>query len=98
MNNLCTLSAQIFQVAALRYTPAGLPVLELVLQHQSYQQEAGQQRLVECEVHAKIVGSEAQAWQYAKDSIVDVTGFLAQRSLRNPRLVLHIQTINLSKG
>lgn len=86
------------QVATLRYTPAGLPILEMVLKHQSYQQEAGAQRLVESEVNAKLLGKDAQEWQHAEGSIVEVTGFLAQKSLRNPRLVLHIQTINLCKG
>lgn len=98
MNNLCSLTAQLIQVAVLRYTPAGLPVLDVVLKHHSYQEEAGAERLVECEITAKILGKDAQEWQHSDGSMVEVTGFLAQKSLRNPRLVLHIQTINLCKG
>ncbi|MBP6344363.1 primosomal replication protein N [Neisseriaceae bacterium CLB008] len=98
MINQLTLCAQISQLESLRYTPAGLPVLEMLLKHQSYQQEAGQDRAVNCEVQAKLFGDAAKDWQYAQDSVVNVTGFLTHKSLRNPRLVLHIQTIELHKG
>ncbi|MBP6562475.1 MAG: primosomal replication protein N [Neisseriaceae bacterium] len=98
MINQLTLCAHISQLDALRYTPAGLPVLMMVLQHHSTQEEAGQDRSVTCEVQAKLFGDAAKTWQHAQDSMVKVTGFLSQKSLRNPRLVLHIQTIELHKG
>ena len=45
MNRL-VLQAQILEVAALRYTPAGLPALDLMLKHESTVDEAGAPRTV----------------------------------------------------
>lgn len=98
MINQLTLCATISQLEPLRYTPAGLPILGMLLQHQSQQEEAGQARTVNCEVQAKLFGDAAKDWQYAENSVVQVTGFMTHKSLRNPRLVLHIQTIELHKG
>jgi primosomal replication protein N len=83
----------------LRYTPAGIPVLEMWLKHQSRQQQAGLERDVSCEIQAVLIGHDASRWagKLAGHSI-EVSGFLTQRSLRNPRLVLHIEHVELIKG
>ena len=44
---------------AIRYTPAGIPLLSFVLQHASEQTEAGLKRKVECEVNAVALGNIA---------------------------------------
>ncbi len=46
---------------ALRYTPAGLPAIDLVLAHRSEQREAGGVRRVECEIAAVAFGAIAEA-------------------------------------
>ena len=78
----------------LRYTPAGIPLLSLTLQHASEQLEAGLMRKVECEVNAVAMGELALKTQNIEPGTpVDVSGFLARRRLRSTQLVLHINTI-----
>jgi primosomal replication protein N len=55
MNRL-VLSAQLVQRAALRYTPAGLPALDLALKHESAVTQDGQPRQVWFEIKARAIG------------------------------------------
>lgn len=55
MNRL-VLSAQIVERGALRYTPAGLPALDLVLKHESEVSEDGHPRKLQLEVRAVAIG------------------------------------------
>jgi len=98
LNNLIKLTARILQVQPLRYTPAGIPVLDVVLQHESWQEENGQKCLVSFEIPARILGKQAEEWQYRQDTMVEAEGFLAQRSKRFPRPILRIQNIKEYKG
>ena len=98
MNNLIKLTARISQVHPLRYTPAGIPVLDIVLQHESWQEENGQKCLVKFEIPARILGKQAEEWQYRQDAVIESEGFLAQRSQRFPKPVLRIQNIKEYKG
>ena len=78
----------------LRHTPAGVPLLGLVLRHQSEQIEAGINRKVECEVSAVALGEMANRMQdFPLETTIRVTGFIARRSLKSTQLVLHINTI-----
>jgi primosomal replication protein N len=56
MNRL-VLSAALAQRAALRYTPAGLPALDLSLRHESEVSEDGQPRKVSMEMRAVAIGA-----------------------------------------
>ena len=98
MNNLLHLTAKASDVGTLRYTPAGIPVLDLMLRHESWQEENGQQCLVKFEMPARLLGKQAEEWQYRHDVMVEVEGFLAQRSQRFPRPILRIQNIKEYKG
>ena len=55
MNRL-VLQAQLIERGALRYTPAGIPALDLRLQHASEQTEAGHPRKVALELRAVAIG------------------------------------------
>ena len=55
MNRL-VLQAQLIERGALRYTPAGIPALDLRLQHASEQAEAGHPRKVALELRAVAIG------------------------------------------
>jgi primosomal replication protein N len=55
MNRL-VLSATLLERAALRYTPAGLPALDLSLRHESEVSEDGQPRKVSLEMRAVAIG------------------------------------------
>jgi primosomal replication protein N len=90
--NQTILSARIAEAAALRYTPAGIPALDLRLEHESETLEAGQKRQVRVELKAVAFGMDAQALaRQAVGSGFRFTGFLAAaRGGRHP--VLHIQS------
>jgi primosomal replication protein N len=78
----------------LRYTPAGIPVVEFRLEHESEQQEAGRKRLVKAEIPAVAFQAQAQLLAKAKmHSEVKVEGFLGAKTKRSKRLVLHVTTI-----
>ena len=92
--NLLVIQGALIHKETLRYTPAGIPLLSLTLQHASEQLEAGLMRKVECEVNAVAMGELALKTQNIEPGTpVDVSGFLARRSLRSTQLVLHINTI-----
>lgn len=90
--NKVVLTARIAEAKALRYTPAGLPAVDLALEHESEVVESGQRRQVRAALRAVAIGSMAETlvrqpiggqWSF--------TGFLATpRNGRHP--VLHIQS------
>ena len=98
MNKL-VLKAEVVQIEPLRYTPAGIPLLNVVLRHVSEQVEAGMKRKVECEVNAVTLGDLAIGDLALKGlklgSNIIATGFLAKRSLKSTQLVMHINHIEL---
>ena len=96
--NRTELSACIVERGALRFTPAGLPALDLKLAHESVIVEAGAQRCVRAQVKAKAIGAVAERLdRQAAGSLWRFTGFLASpggaASTQAPRarpVVLHI--------
>ncbi|PPC92639.1 MAG: primosomal replication protein N [Methylotenera sp.] len=91
MNKL-ELQAEVVHIEPLRYTPAGIPLLSVVLRHVSEQIEAGMKRKVECEVNAVALGDLALTGLKLGANILAV-GFLAKRSLKSTQLVMHINHI-----
>lgn len=78
----------------LRYTPAGVPVIEFRVVHQSEQFEAGLGRRVECEFPCVAVGAPALLMKEAvPGAALTVSGFIAARSLKQKALVLHVTAI-----
>ena len=98
MDNQFKLVALLHRINELRYTPAGIPVLDVVLRHNSQQEENGSKCQIQFELPAKIIGPNALLWQHQKGQLVCVTGFLAQRSQKNAQPVLRIQTIQQYRG
>jgi len=90
--NQTILSARIAEAKALRYTPAGVPALDLRLEHESEALEAGTRRQVKVEIRAVAFGADAETLaRQAIGSGFRFTGFLAAlRGGRHP--VLHIQS------
>jgi primosomal replication protein N len=90
--NQTILSARIAEAAPLRYTPAGLPALELRLEHASEALEQGQKRQVKVDMRAVAFGTDAETLvRQAIGSSFRFTGFLAnRRNGKHP--VLHIQS------
>ena len=93
MDNHVALTACIAEAQALRYTPAGLPALDLRLEHESRQSEAGQPRDVKAVIKAVAFGALAE--RLARQNLGSrwrFQGFLA--TPRNGKsVVLHIQDI-----
>jgi primosomal replication protein N len=58
--NRLLLSARLVQRSALRFTPAGLPALDLQLAHESTVSEDGQPRKVSMEMRAVAIGAITQ--------------------------------------
>ena len=89
--NRTELNACIAEQAALRYTPAGLPALDLILEHASEIEEAGQMRKVQLKLRALAFGSLAERLvKQTVGSVWTFKGFLATPR-QGKSVVLHIQ-------
>jgi primosomal replication protein N len=89
--NFLVLSACIAELDAMRYTPAGIPALNLRLEHESETQEAGQPRQIKVAVKAVAFGAMAE--RLAKQAIGSVwkfSGFLGN-ARHGKSIVFHIQ-------
>ena len=90
-HNRIELTGTLIAIEAVRYTPAGIPIVELKLSHQSAQTEAGRKRDVVVEVMALAAGEAAG--KLAKSPLgaqLRLTGFLAHKGKSRVQLVLHI--------
>ena len=79
------------QVQALRYTPAGIPVVNLVLEHESTVTELDTPRLVKLTIKAVAFGAKAEVLaRQGLDAVCEFHGFMT--NARNGKgLVFHIQ-------
>jgi len=92
--NLLHLTAAISEREALRYTPAGIPVVNASLQHESEQMEAGVVRKIEFEVAALAAGEISGKFGRAPLGVaLDFIGFLARKSRNSKGLVFHVTDI-----
>jgi len=89
------LTASVVELHPLRYTPAGVPALNLTLAHESQVQEAQALRQVQFEVASVVLGPLADTLaQQPVGSRGVFTGFMANRRNRKS-LVFHIQQFSL---
>ena len=97
MNRLVLL-AEMVERGAARYTPAGLPVCEFSLRHESQLTEAGQPRKVSMEIRALGIGDIAKQLQRLDiGSRGWFAGFLTNQ--RNGRgIVFHVTDVELCSG
>ncbi len=97
--NELRLEARLTELLALRWTPAGVPVVGCTLAHESKQIEAGVARDVSVEIPALALGELASVLAAAAPGMcVAVTGFLAAKSLRSKAPVLHLNKIEFLEG
>ena len=89
--NQLVLTACVAELGALRFTPAGLPAIDLRLEHESTVTEAAQPRQVKAALKAVAFGAVAERLaRQALGSLWRFQGFLATpRNGKYP--VLHIQ-------
>jgi len=83
--------ATIAEREALRYTPAGIPIVSAKLRHSSQQLEAGIQRQVEFEIAAVAAGEISGRFNQAElGSAFRFNGFMARKNRNSKSLVFHI--------
>jgi primosomal replication protein N len=98
MANHTKLSGRLLERGILRYTPAGIPVLEFRVAHESEQIEAESPRRVECELACTALGQTAMLLKDSSPGTgLTVSGFLAARSLKQKMPVLHVTTIEFAE-
>ena len=89
--NLLQLSAAVVQVQSLRYTPAGIPAVNLVLEHESQVVEMDTPRQVKLQLRAVAFGAHAEILsRQGLDAVCEFHGFMT--NARNGKgVVFHIQ-------
>jgi primosomal replication protein N len=88
--NRVLLTAQLLERAVMRYTPAGLPALDVRLVHASQVEHAGKPRQVSMEIHATAIGDVAlDLGQLAVGTTAEFTGFLGKQRY-GKGVMLHI--------
>lgn len=85
---------KLLEVEPTRYTPAGLPVCEFKIAHESEQVEEKIPRLVKFELKAITMGLLAkQITNYSVGSLLECHGFIAQRSYKSKSVCFHVNQI-----
>ncbi|OIR00888.1 primosomal replication protein n [mine drainage metagenome] len=93
------LAGSLLELAALRFTPAGIPALNFQIAHASTQSEAGAERQVSCEMACVALGPVAQLLSGARPGDgLRLTGFLSAKSLKSRTPVLHVNAIEFLEG
>ena len=97
--NKVEISGVITELKSLRYTPAGVPVVEFRLRHDSERVEAGTARKVEAEIEALAFEAQARLLQAAgAGRALKAEGFLCAKSRRSKKPVLHVTNIEFVEG
>jgi len=93
--NHLKLTARMIAREAIRYTPAGQPVINYQLQYIGELNEAGIPRKVEMQIAAITIGPMYRTIEAMEvGQLANFEGFLAHRSLRSQALVFHITNIH----
>ncbi len=92
--NELTLTGILTERDALRYTPAGIALVNFRIVHDSEQSEAGAVRQVNAELRCLAVEEQARLVVAAPlGSEISVSGFLAAKGRSGKQLVLHVKRI-----
>ena len=95
MNRLA-LQAQVLECEALRYTPAGVPAIDLLLRHESDVEEAGHTRHLDMTMSAVALGDLALMLVSVKvGSVLAIEGFIAPTRKDSIKLRLHMQRVRI---
>ncbi|MBY0484052.1 primosomal replication protein N [Nitrosomonas sp.] len=94
--NQTIICGRIAKLGVLRYTPAGVAVIEFTINHVSRQKEAGVARQIIFDILAVALGQLAlTVAEFKINNTVKLTGFINRRSHLNHQLVLHTDHIEL---
>jgi len=90
--NRVDLTARLVEISSMRYSPSGLPVVEVRLEHESQLEEAGIQRKVNLILKSKAVGILAEKLALQElNGIFLFTGFLASGT-NSKSVIFHIHS------
>ena len=81
----------------MRYSPAGIPILDFRLAHASTQLEAGEYRLIEIELRCLAIGEIASRLNQARLDRYRFSGFLARRTRNSKSTVFHVTGFELEE-
>jgi primosomal replication protein N len=96
--NQVALSGTLVELGTLRYTPAGLPAVEFRIRHESSRIEAGTERKVRAEMAALAFDTVArQVASTPLGTALRAEGFLAAKSQRSAKIVLHVTNIEFKE-
>jgi primosomal replication protein N len=92
--NRVELSAKIVEKSAQRFTPAGLPALDLILEHEMELEELGRKRQVKLSIKALVMGEMVKAINDAAlGTELKFLGFLVSpKSYKT--VIFHIQEVS----
>jgi len=94
--NQTIICGRIAKLGVLRYTPAGVAVIDFTINHVSRQKEAGVARQIIFDILAVALGQLAlTVAEFKINNTVKLTGFINRRSHLNHQLVLHTDHIEL---
>jgi primosomal replication protein N len=94
--NRVALSGCLVEKKAKRFTPAGLPVLELTLAHEAPAVEAASERVVKFEIRIKAIGQVAERIEAVSiGSKLTANGFLAPFRQHSKQLIFHLTDFEL---
>jgi primosomal replication protein N len=92
--NRLEISGELIQIEPLRYTPAGVPIVDAVIVHRSTQSIGQSERQVECELKVQASGDLAgQLGKLKNSDRVNLQGVLNRRSLNSRQLILILNRI-----
>ena len=95
-DNQVELCGDVIEREALRYTPAGIPILVLRVRHESTQVEASMHRQVKFEIDVMAAGETARGMDALRPGQrVRLHGFIATRSRLSTRIVLHVDRFEI---
>jgi len=97
--NRVEVSGVVTELKVLRHTPAGVPVIEFRLRHESERVEAAARRKVNVEIEA--VAFEAQARLLSGSALgrqLMAEGFLCAKNRQSKKPVLHVTNIEFLEG
>jgi primosomal replication protein N len=90
LTNKVALGGELTAIEPLRYTPAGIPLLNFKLLHRSQQTEAGLSRQVECEMSGVAMAEVAVAMSRLRPGQpVRIKGFINRKNRMSAGLILH---------
>jgi len=92
--NRLEVEGQVLEQSPVRYTPAGVPVLEFLLSHESEVSEAGVPRRIAFSLQILVMGDLVQmAGTIGLGTTVRIQGFIAPVRKDSPKFRLHAQRI-----